>query len=966
MPAPYHGLHSPDELAVLLADYPFTRRVREVHLHHTWRPNHAQDRGLASVEAMARYHTGTLGWSDIAQHLTVDSEGRLWTGRDWNRAPASAAGYNGSAADGPFMIEVVGDFDLGRDPFEGAQREATVAAVAHVQRRFGLPPEALRFHNEMSSKSCPGTSLDRAEVVAAVRAAHAEIEGGEAAPPALFGPETLAVRGTLRALVDGADRALPDDPADAEPPERRMSREHVFALFGGEAARGGGSQTGGAGGPRLTPEMLDALRPHVVNLTNGRLSGSGAYQTTEADVRAIFEEHVPAALKRARAAGRPLQVVFYAHGGLTSEAAALEKAYAHVQWWTERPDVFPVYFVWETDLVSTVRQLLRGQSRALDAAPRGPIGDRVVEAVLGIGKVGARVWGGMKANAARGSAPGGGARLVAAHLRDFAGRYHKAFGAGEVRLHAVGHSAGSVFHGHFVPTALDLGVPAFASAHFLAPAVRLDEFLERLAPHLGNGVGHLSLFTMRKDFELADSVGGVYRKSLLYLIRNALEWDAPEPVLGLEESLRADDRARALFGLGGAASDAAEVVFSPTASGAGRSASRATTHGGFDDDAATMEAVLRRVVGAADGEEVPPFPDEGSRGAEDWEVEEPLPEDVAALLRPAPPVVAAPPALAAPPLPDLAVSGDGAGGAVPPGEGGRRRALCVGINAYARQPLAGCVADAEAWASALRERGFEVETLLDGAATRDALLGRLRALVGSGAPGDVLVFQFAGHGTRIADADGDEGDRQDEAFCPVDVDTGAVVLDDEVRETFGTLAEGVNLTCFVDCCHSGSITRLALAPGADARPRTLQPTPAMRAFVRDLKASRGASRSAPPDAAPRDVTFSACQPHELAWESDGQGEFTGHSVAVLRGQGGLSNAAFFDAVDARFGAERRQSPYFDPAPEARARPLLAPLAAPPSNGRAGGPQTGEAEARDVVESLHRAVAQFERALSELT
>ena len=958
MPAPYHGLHSPAELAVLLADYPFTRRVREVHLHHTWRPNHAQDRGLASVEAMARYHTETLGWSDIAQHLTVDSAGRLWTGRDWNRAPASAAGYNGSASDGPFMIEVVGDFDLGRDPFEGDQREATVRAVAHVQRRFGLEPEALRFHNEMSGKSCPGTSLDRAEVVAAVRAAHAEIEGEEAAPPALFGPETLAVRGTLRALVDGARGALPDDPADAELPEHRMSREHVFALFGGESADARG---GGAGGPRLTPEMLDALRPHVVNLTNGRLSGSGAYQTTEADVRAIFEEHVPEALKRARAAGRPLQVVFYAHGGLTSEAAALEKAYTHVQWWTERPDVFPVYFVWETDLLGTVRQLLRGQSRALDAAPRGPVGDRVIEAVLRVGKVGARVWGGMKANAARGSEPGGGARLVAERLRDFAGRYHRAVGAGEVRLHAVGHSAGSVFHGHFVPTALDLGAPAFASAHYLAPAVRVDEFLERLAPRLGDGVDHLSLFTMRKDFELADSVGGVYRASLLYLIRNALEWERPTPVLGLEESLRADERARAVFGLGGAESDTAEVVFSPTGAGAGRSASRATTHGGFDDDAATMEAVLRRVVGAADADEVPPFPREAPRGVEDWEAEAPLPEDVAALLRPAgsrpAPPVSALPTLAAPPLPHLSVSGDGAAGA------GRRRALCVGIDEYKRQPLAGCVADAEAWAAVLRERGFETEMLLDGAATRDALLGRLRALVGSGVPGDVLVFQFAGHGTRIADADGDEGDQRDEAFCPVDVDTGAVVLDDEVREAFGALAEGVNLTCFIDCCHSGSITRMALRPGADHRPRTLRPTPAMRAFARDLKAARGASRAAPPDAPARDVTFSACQPHELAWESGGQGDFTGHGVAVLRERGGgLTNAAFFDAIDARFGAERRQSPFFDPAPADRARPLLAPLAAPPpGNGRAGG-----AEARDVVQSLHRAVAQFERALSELS
>ena len=953
MPAPYHALQTPEELAVLLADYPFTRRVREVHLHHTWRPNHSQDRGRASVEAMARYHTKTLGWSDIAQHLTVDSAGRMWTGRDWNRAPASAAGYNGTASDGPFMIEVVGDFDEGRDPFEGDQREATVGAIAHVQRRFGLGPEALRFHSEMSGKICPGTSLDRAEVAAAVRAAHAEIEAADAAPapPALFGPEALAVRDTLHALVDGARGVWPDDPADAELPEHRMPREHVFALFGGDAARGG---AGGAA--RLTPEMRDELRPHVVNLTDGRLSDGGDYQTTEADVRVLFDEHLPAALERARAAGRPLQVVFYAHGGLVSEASGLEVAYSHVRWWTERPDVFPIYLTWETGLLQTLAQLVRGQSRALDAAPRGRGADRVIEWALRLGLVGARAWGGMKGSAARASAPGGGARLVAERLRDFAGRYHQAFGAGEVRLHAVGHSAGSVFHAHFVPTALDLGVPAFASLHYLAPAIRTDTFLERIAPRLGHGIDHLSLFTMRKDYERADSVVGVYSKSLLYLVRNALERDRRTPILGLEDDLRADDRTRALFGLGGAGSDTAEVVFSVTADEAGRSATRATTHGGFDNDPATMESVMRRVVGADDADAVPRFPEEAPRGAPAWALDEPVPDEVAAFLRPAPP------AFAAPPVPDLSVSGDGA---ALPGRGGRRRALCVGIDAYARQPLSGCVADAATWAAALGEQGFETERLLDGAATRDALLDRLRALVAAGEPGDVLVFQFAGHGTRIADADGDEGDHQDEAFCPVDVDTGAVVLDDEVREVFAGLADGVNLTCFVDCCHSGSITRLALRPGADDRPRTLQPTPAMRAFVRDLKASRRAARSAPPDGPPRDVTFSACQPHELAWESNGQGDFTGHGVAVLReqlgGRGGLTNAAFFDAVDARFGGERRQSPYFDPAPDVGARPLLAPLGAPPSNGRAGG-----AEARDVVQSLRRAVAQFERALAGMT
>jgi hypothetical protein len=121
---------------------------------------------------MWRYHTRENGWSDIAQHLSVAPDGTLWLGRDWNTAPASATGHNGSAKAGPFMIEMIGDFDVGRDRLQGAQRAAVMEVIARVQRRFGLPAEALRFHNQMSGKTCPGSSLSRAQVVAEVATRH--------------------------------------------------------------------------------------------------------------------------------------------------------------------------------------------------------------------------------------------------------------------------------------------------------------------------------------------------------------------------------------------------------------------------------------------------------------------------------------------------------------------------------------------------------------------------------------------------------------------------------------------------------------------------------------------------------------------------------------------------------------------------------------------------------------------------
>lgn len=80
-----------------------TRKVDSVHLHHTWRPRRSDFRGLPTIEAMRRFHMDQ-GWNDIAQHLTIDPQGGLWTGRNWNDAPASQKGKNGDAAKGPFML----------------------------------------------------------------------------------------------------------------------------------------------------------------------------------------------------------------------------------------------------------------------------------------------------------------------------------------------------------------------------------------------------------------------------------------------------------------------------------------------------------------------------------------------------------------------------------------------------------------------------------------------------------------------------------------------------------------------------------------------------------------------------------------------------------------------------------------------------------------------------------------------
>lgn len=150
-----------NQLLDMLKDYSY----RELHIHHTWRPDHAtyfkRPDPLYWQEAMRRFHVDTNGWSDIAQHVTLLPDGRFVTGRDFGRNPASMTGYNTKA----FMVEMIGDFDVGRDPFDGPQK----ASAIQLARWFDKRGTYIRFHNETSSKSCPGSSINKYDFMNEVR-----------------------------------------------------------------------------------------------------------------------------------------------------------------------------------------------------------------------------------------------------------------------------------------------------------------------------------------------------------------------------------------------------------------------------------------------------------------------------------------------------------------------------------------------------------------------------------------------------------------------------------------------------------------------------------------------------------------------------------------------------------------------------------------------------------------------------
>jgi hypothetical protein len=153
----------------------------------------------------------------------------------------------------------------------------------------------------------------------------------------------------------------------------------------------------------------------------------------------------------------------------------------------------------------------------------------------------------------------------------------------------------------------------------------------------------------------------------------------------------------------------------------------------------------------------------------------------------------------------------------------KKIALCIGINAYGGgNSLSGCVNDALDWSEALRARGYEVSTMLDGDATMARIIDAITALMKRSRYRDRIVITYSGHGTYGQDASGDESDHHDEAICPVDCFQVGMLYDDEIGALMSRRAFGSRLLWVPDSCFSGTVNRF-YGPTTKGKPRLLPP-----------------------------------------------------------------------------------------------------------------------------------------------
>ncbi|MCC6202806.1 MAG: C1 family peptidase [Gammaproteobacteria bacterium] len=370
-------------------------------------------------------------------------------------------------------------------------------------------------------------------------------------------------------------------------------------IFGLAASSSRRSATGFDG---RAPKRIE-IAGHFVHFDDGRFKERGNFWSTPDDVARTAQ------LLAASAGSKKYRhLLIYAHGGLNSPDASANRV-AALKDGFKRNGIYPYHIMYDTGLAEEIKDTVMRVFMRHDQPARGLGGDlkdRLTEfsdALIedGVRKPVTPLWDEMKRDARlpfepRGEQPGDGAVVI----RTFANALQ---GTG-IRIHLAGHSTGAVLLGHLLAALDGLGqADLIRSCSLLAPACTIDFYKQHYAPRLGArgavarvALPALDIYNLDNELEEDDNVAAAYRKSLLFLVSRALERDANKPLLGMQRY------AKKLADKPGLA-----IHYSDGKSGRTRS----TSHGGFDNDVHTMNAILKRILGATPEQ---PFTEQEMKG----------------------------------------------------------------------------------------------------------------------------------------------------------------------------------------------------------------------------------------------------------------------------------------------------------------------------------------------------------------
>ncbi|MEQ8205264.1 MAG: hypothetical protein RIA65_03740, partial [Woeseia sp.] len=280
-------------------------------------------------------------------------------------------------------------------------------------------------------------------------------------------------------------------------------------------------------------------------------------------------------------------LLLYAHGGLNSVKDSARRIAAMKETFKANR-IYPFHFMYDTGLLEELKDVVRGRHDEVNERAGGLSDwtDRLIERLTKT--AGRALWREMKYGAQRPFAvDGAGTSVLTAFINAFAAHNSA------IKLHIVGHSTGAILHAYLLEAATRLSAQLrIASASLLAPAATTDLFRSHYRPLLTSrkaaaGIDRMDIYNLSNKLEQDDTVTGVYRKSLLYLVSRAFEEvPHPAPVLGMQDYCKSIANRIPKLTLHVSDGDVRETR-----------TTKSDTHGGFDNDPATMNSVLKRVVG---------------------------------------------------------------------------------------------------------------------------------------------------------------------------------------------------------------------------------------------------------------------------------------------------------------------------------------------------------------------------------
>lgn len=326
---------------------------------------------------------------------------------------------------------------------------------------------------------------------------------------------------------------------------------------------------------------------HFIHIDDGQFHNQDKYWSNAEDVRTTAKT-----LAKSEK-GRYQHLLLYAHGGLNSPKASACRIAAMKQTFKQN-GVYPYHFMYDTGILEELKDIIFKRKKETEerAGAVWDWTDRLLE--WGTRIPGRALWREMKSGASRPFLPScAGTQTLKIFLDELARP-----GRVKLKVHIVGHSTGGILLANLLEAMEGLAPELrLGSCTLLAPACTVDLFRTHYFPYLVEnggdfGIDKMQVFNLTDKLERDDQVGQVYRKSLLYMVSRAFEEriDPPEAILGMQKYVDKLLAEPAVGELG----DKFKVIYSQ---GGGEEATQSTSHGGFDNDVATMNSVLETILG---------------------------------------------------------------------------------------------------------------------------------------------------------------------------------------------------------------------------------------------------------------------------------------------------------------------------------------------------------------------------------